>query len=156
MTTNGWVFIIFVLFAMLFIQNLLNIFQYKGLMKQYKEIASRSYYQSAGNRKKWGRRRYALVGFTKEGIVNEVWILNGISLFAKFHQLHDFDGMSCEELLAALNMKNKDHQTIAEAANYMKLRLENNSSDEEYFKNNPRGLGVMKHDEEPVEENKEK
>ena len=149
MTSKGWIFLIFVLFGLMFIQNLLNIFQYKALMKQYKEISKHSYYQSVGNRKKWGRRRNALVGFTKEGVVQEIWILNGISVFAKFHQIKDFDGLSCDELLKKLNMKNKDHQTIAEAANYMKLRLENKASDEEYFKNNPRGLGIVRR-EEPV------
>lgn len=146
MTKNGWIFLIFILFGLLFIQNLLNIFQYKALMKQYKEISKRSYYQSVGNRKKWGRRRNALVGFTKEGVVNEIWILNGITVFSKFHQIKDFDGLTCDELLDKLNMKNKDHQTIAEAANYMKLRLNNKASDEEYFKNNPKGLGVVSRD----------
>ena len=147
MTSSGWIFLIFVMFGMLFVQNLLNIFQYKVLMKQYKDIASRSYYQSVGARKKWGRRRNALVGFSKEAIVNEIWILNGISTFSKFHQIHDFDGLTCDELIAALNPKNKDHQAIAQAADYMKLRLENSASDEEYFKNNPRGLGVVRREE---------
>ena len=142
------IYLIFILFGLLFIQNLLNIFQYKSLTKQYKEISKRSYYQSAGNRKKWGRKRSALVGFTKEGIVNECWILNGITVFSKFHQIHDFDGMTCDELIQSLNPKNKDHQPIAEAANYMKMRLDNKANDEEYFKNNPMGLKTEVEDED--------
>lgn len=155
MTTKGWIFLIFILFGLLFIQNLLNIFQYKALMKQYKEISKHSYYQSVGTRKKWGRRRHALVGFSKEGVVSEIWLLNGIFVFSKFHRIKDFDGLPCEELIQKLNKKNKDHQAIAQAAGYMKLRLDNKVSDEEYFRNNPQGLGVVRREEPVVQPVKE-
>lgn len=149
---NGMVYLIFILFGLLFIQNLMNIFQYKRLVKQYKELAKHSYYQSVGSRKKWGRKRNAIVCFSKEGNVVECWILNGITVFSKFHQIHNFDGLSCDELINSLNPKNKDHQAIMEAANYMKMRLSNEASDEEYFKNNPQGLGAIPEEETPVEE----
>lgn len=144
------IYIIFILFGVLFIQNLLNIFQYKRIMKQYKEISKNSHYASAGARKKWGRKRHAIVGFNKDGVVEQVWILNGILVTSVFHQIHDFDGKTCDELLNSLNKKNKDHDAIREAATYMKMRLENKeTSDEEYFKNNPGGIAV---DNNPSEE----
>lgn len=150
---GAMVYIIFILFALLFLQNLMNIFQYKRIIKQYKDINKQSHYASVGSRKRWGRKRNAIVGFTKEGVVNQVWILNGISVLSKFHQIHDFDGLTCEELLNSLNKKNKDHDAIREAANFMKLRLENNQdSDEEYFKKNPHGF--ITPEETNEEENK--
>lgn len=153
MVKNGMIYLIFILFGLLFFQNLMNIFQYKRLVKQYKEIAKNSYYQSVGSRKKWGRKRNAIVGFTKEGVVNQCWILNGITVFSKFHQIYDFDGLTCDELMDKLNLKNKDHQAVMEAANYMKMRLSNKeTNDEEYFKNNPRGLGRIEEEEKPFEE----
>jgi len=154
MTKSGWIFLIFVLFGLLFLQNLMNIFQYKRLMKQYKEIMKHSHYMSVGNRKRWGRRRTALVGFNENGTVSEIWILNGIMVTSKFHQIKTFDGLTCEELLNTLNLKNKDHQTIAEAANYMKLRLENKESDEEYFKKNPRGIKIAEEEIKDLEKKK--
>lgn len=138
---GAMIYIIFILFGLLFFQNLLNIFQYKRIVKQYKEISKNSYYASVGTRRRWGRKRTAIVGFTKEGIINQTWILNGILVTSMFHQIHDFDGLTCEELFNALDKKNKDHDAIKEAATYMKMRLENTAtSDEDYFKNNPRGL----------------
>lgn len=146
---GAMIYIIFILFGLLFIQNLLNIFQYKRILKQYKEISKKSHYASTGARKKWGRKRHAIVGFSKDGIVEQVWILNGIFVTSVFHQIHTFDGMTCDELLSSLNKKNKDHDAIKEAATYMKMRLENkNTSDEEYFKNNFGGIAANNSSEE--------
>ena len=155
---GAFIYIIFILFGILFIQNLLNIFQYKRIMKQYKDISKKSHYSSTGTRRKWGRKRHAIVGFTENGVVDQVWILNGILVTSLFHQIHDFDGLTCDELLNSLNPKNKNHDAIKEAATYMKMRLDNKeTSDEDYFKKNPSGIAYKEQfqEEEKVDNNNE-
>ena len=124
---------VFIMCGLLFIQNLMNLLHYKRIYGQYKNICSSSHYQSVGNYKGFFKKRYAVIGFSEDGIVEECWLLNGYTIFAKFNRVDKYDGMTCQQVIDSVNPKNKDERAILQAAQYMELRKENAANDAEYF-----------------------
>lgn len=95
--------------------------QYGVISRQFQEIKTRNPVVSVGRATRWGMNRTAVLGFDSEGILQEAYILSGITVFAKLRRIHGHDG---EHYSVVKNhyIKNKRMVCIQQAIHYMEER----------------------------------
>lgn len=104
--------------AALLLQTWGCLMQYKRVNRDYQEIRKRNAVVAVGKSEYRGLNRTAVLAFNSSGILQEAYILSGVTVFAKLKQISGHDG---EHYSAVKKYYSKDKRMacIVQAAQYM-------------------------------------
>ena len=95
-----------------------SIRKYQSLQCKFREIKARNPVVSVGRSTYWGIRRTAVLGFDRDGRLQELYLLSGLPLFASFKRIRRHEGEHYS-FLKQQYQRSKKLSCIMQAVRYM-------------------------------------
>lgn len=126
------VILVLIVFALLFLQGLMSLVQYKRITRTYNAIKCRNKLVSVGRVKHIGRGCIAILGADEDGYIREGHLLKGLTVFAGFRAIKEVgSGIHYINLREKLTKRSLENAAVLQAIGFLEKGFTTYSDDDE-------------------------